>query len=205
MLRLTLLLCIGMYAALMIAGEDRGQMRPGLAAAAAKNVQPEAVAGGESAPAEVAEAAVPEAEPVPELAVTEPEPEAPVVAAPAALVAAAEPEPYVEPQRELVTELEEPVFSLASIGNERVPGAPAEESAAPEVPAGGEGTIWYVTARSVNVRAGPSTDTEVVGKLASGEATLVVQAVDEDWARIVIQGDGVEGFVAIRYLSAEAP
>jgi SH3-like domain-containing protein len=58
---------------------------------------------------------------------------------------------------------------------------------------------------SVNVRAGPSTDTEVVGKLASGEATLVVQAVDEEWARIVIQGDGVEGFVALRYLSAEAP
>jgi hypothetical protein len=32
-----------------------------------------------------------------------------------------------------------------------------------------------------------------------------VQTVDDDWARIVIQGDGVEGFVALRYLSAEAP
>jgi hypothetical protein len=32
-----------------------------------------------------------------------------------------------------------------------------------------------------------------------------VQAVDDDWARIVIQGDGVEGFVAMRYLSPEAP
>ena len=34
MLRMTLILCIGMYAALMIAGVDRGQMRPGLADAA---------------------------------------------------------------------------------------------------------------------------------------------------------------------------
>lgn len=42
-------------------------------------------------------------------------------------------------------------------------------------------------------------------RLANGEATLMVQAVDADWARIVIQGDGVEGFVALRYLSAEAP
>mgnify|MGYP000107740910 CR=1 FL=1 len=74
-----------------------------------------------------------------------------------------------------------------------------------EVPDGGQGTIWYVNASSVNVRAEPSTEAEIVGRLASGEATLMVQAVDADWARIVIQGDGVEGFVALRYLSAEAP
>ena len=36
MLRMTLILCVGMYAALMIAGVDRGQLRPGLAEAAAK-------------------------------------------------------------------------------------------------------------------------------------------------------------------------
>lgn len=57
----------------------------------------------------------------------------------------------------------------------------------------------------MNVRAGPSTDAEIVGRLGSGEATLMVQVVDDAWARIVIQGDGVEGFVALRYLSAEAP
>jgi hypothetical protein len=34
---------------------------------------------------------------------------------------------------------------------------------------------------------------------------LVVAPVDGDWARIVIQGDGVEGYVALRYLSPEAP
>jgi uncharacterized protein YgiM (DUF1202 family) len=196
MLRMTLILCIGMYAALMIAGVDRGQMRPGLAEAAAK-----AARAGVS---DVSGAESPVVDEVVKVAAAEPA--AKPAAAPVAEIAAAEPAPYVEPERQLVTEVAEPVFSLASVGNEAVPSAPVEEpAAAPEVPAGGEGTIWYVTASSVNVRAEPSTEAEVVGKLGSGEATLMVQAIDEDWARIVIQGDGVEGFVAMRYLSAEAP
>ena len=198
MLRMTLILCIGMYAALMIAGVDRGQLRPGLAEAAAKAAHAGAVAD--------------DSEPMVTEAVAAVEPPAPVVeaAAPVAqetTVAEAAPEPYVEPARTVVTEVREPVFSLASVGNEAVPGAPAtaETAATPEVPDGGQGTIWYVNASSVNVRAEPSTGAEIVGRLASGEATLMVQAVDADWARIVIQGDGVEGFVAMRYLSAEAP
>jgi uncharacterized protein YgiM (DUF1202 family) len=192
MLRLTLILCIGLFAALMIAGEDRGQLRPGLADAAAK--KPLALADGaatddSASPAAVEEpvtrvAAAPAAEP-----------------APAPVVARAEPKPYVEPERKLVTRVDEPVFSLASVGTEPVPAADAQA----EVASGGTGTIWYVVANSVNVRAEPSTEGEVLGKLASGEAALLVQAVDDEWARIVIQGDGVEGFVALRYLSPEAP
>ena len=204
MLRMTLILCIGMYAALMIAGVDRGQMRPGLADAAARAALPGAGPGAagdsEQVAAEAPETVAPvEAAPVATVAVE------PTVAATA--VAEAAPEPYVEPARTVVTEVREPVFSLASVGNEAVPGAPAtaETAATPEVPDGGEGTIWYVNASSVNVRAEPSTGAEIVGRLANGEATLMVQAVDADWARIVIQGDGVEGFVALRYLSAEAP
>ena len=206
MLRMTLILCIGMYAALMIAGVDRGQLRPGLADAAAKAARAGVsdVSGADSA--EVAAAVAP----VEPTAVAAPVTEAiaPVVTEPAVAEAAPQPapEPYVEPARTVVTEVPEPVFSLASVGNETVPAAPvAEETVTPEVPDGGEGTIWYVNASSVNVRAEPSTDAEIVGRLASGEATLMVQAVDADWARIVIQGDGVEGFVALRYLSAEAP
>lgn len=206
MLRMTLILCVGMYAALMIAGVDRGQLRPGLAEAAAKAARdgvsdvsgPDVIAAADPQVTEpevsVAAAAVPVAAPVVEAA---------------AKPAAADPAPYVEPERKLVTAVEEPVFSLASVGNEAVPAAPAESPAespaAPEVADGGQGTIWYVNASSVNVRAEPSTEAEVVGRLGSGEATLLVQAVDDDWARIVIQGDGVEGFVAMRYLSAEAP
>lgn len=203
MLRMTLILCVGMYAALMIAGVDRGQLRPGLANAAAKATVAAAsdVSGSDSeqiaaepvVPAPVATAAAP--------AVSEAVPATTETA-----VAAAAPEPAVEPARAVVTEVPEPVFSLASIGNETVPATPAANgTVAPEVPDGGEGTIWYVNASSVNVRAEPSTSAEIVGRLGNGEATLMVQAVDADWARIVIQGDGVEGFVALRYLSAEAP
>lgn len=197
MLRLTLLLCAGMYAALMIAGEDRGQMRPGLEAAAAGKPAPETPDETESAKVAAAEpvvAAAPVATPAkPAVAAVEP-----------AKTAPAEPAPYVEPERKLVTAVEEPVFSLASVGNETPPAAAPVEPQ-PEVADGGQGTIWYVNASSVNVRAEPSTEAEIVGRLGSGEATLMVQAVDDDWARIVIQGDGVEGFVAMRYLSAEAP
>jgi uncharacterized protein YgiM (DUF1202 family) len=199
MLRLTLLLCIGMFAALMIAGEDRGQMRPGLAEAAAQKIDPgsNAVGGADSV--------VAEADSVTRVATDtaqEPVAVAPVTAAP--VVARAEPEPYVEPQRDLAAEVDEPVFSLSTIANDPAPGS-EDAATVPENLGRGQGTIWYVNAAQVNVRAGPSTDAEIVGKLASGEATLVVQTVDADWARIVIQGDGVEGFVALRYLSAEAP
>ena len=202
MLRMTLILCIGMYAALMIAGVDRGQMRPGLADAATKAALPGAAADSDQVVAQEPETVAPvEDAPIATAAAK------PTVAAPTVAEAAQAPEPYVEPARTVVTEVREPVFSLASVGNEAVPGAPvtAETAATPEVPDGGQGTIWYVNASSVNVRAEPSTGAEIVGRLASGEATLMVQAVDADWARIVIQGDGVEGFVAMRYLSAEAP
>jgi outer membrane biosynthesis protein TonB len=197
MLRLTLILCIGLFAALMIAGEDRGQLRPGLADAAARKPMPQAESVADST--DEAPLTVVTADPVtpaPKPAVA---PEAPVVAR--AEPEPSEPEPYVEPERTLVTRVEEPVFSLASVGNEAPPAADPQ----PEVAAGGTGTIWYVVANSVNVRAEPSTEAEVLGRLVTGEATLLVQAVDSEWARIVIQGDGVEGFVAMRYLSPEAP
>jgi uncharacterized protein YgiM (DUF1202 family) len=147
-------------------------------------------------------------EPAPVLAAQPPEP-APRAAVEA--VASAEPapapEPYVEPARKAV---EDPVFTLSALGNELVPGeaGTALDTAAtdlPEVSEPADSTIWYVNANSVNVRAEPSTEAEVVGKLTTGEAALVVAPVDGDWARIVIQGDGVEGYVALRYLSPEAP
>jgi hypothetical protein len=213
MLRLTILLCFGMLVALFTLGEDRGQLRPGLAEAEAEGRLDEVWA---EARAKAEPVAPPMAEPVAIVAdvapVPEPEP-APVAAAPVAM-ADTGPVIEVEAGREVVQSVEEPVFSLTSFGNEPVPGedgAPIEtaiaeaiaEPAAEEAPAGG--TIWYVTADSVNVRAGPSTDAEVLGRLGSGEAALLVTAVDSDWARIVIQGDGVEGYVAMRYLSPTSP
>lgn len=207
MLRLTLLLLAGMTAALYTLGEDNGQLRPGLALAKAEGrldeVWAEARAKAErvSAPAP-AVAKTPEPSPV-LIAAAKPAP----VVAPLPVVAVPEPAVEVVPGREVVAMLEEPVFSLQNYGNESVPGedGTAVETATPEVLPSGEGTIWYVSANSVNVRAAPSTEAEVLGKLGNGEAALMVAAVDDEWARIVIQGDGMEGFVAMRFLTPLAP
>jgi hypothetical protein len=215
MLRLTLLLCLGMFAALMTLGEDRGQLRPGLALAAAEGrldeVWAEARAKAEPAPVVIAAApSVPVvlAATVAPLAQPDPLPAPEPQVEPQPVLASIAPTVDITPGREVVQRVEEPVFSLSALGNEPVPGEagtpvpPVAEAAAAPV---AQGTIWYVNASSVNVRAGPSTETEVLGKLANGEAALLVADVDGEWARIVIQGDGLEGYVALRYLSPEAP
>ena len=189
MLRLTLVLCAGMFAALLIAGADRGQLRPGLA---------KAVAEGRLTPDLVAVKS-PEVAPEPERVVMAeaapaPKPKPAVVAASYTPVTEAPP-----PPREVVQALEEPVFTLSALPTEPIP------AAEPQPEAAASGKIYYVTADSVNVRQGPSTDTAVLGKLASGEAALVVQDVGGEWARIVIEGDGIEGYVALRFLSPLAP
>jgi Bacterial SH3 domain len=218
MFRLTLLLFAGMLAALFTLGQDHGQLRPGLAMAEAEGRLDEVWAEAR-AEAAAAPPVTPLAPPVVEaVAAVAP---APQPAKPAVTLASAGPVVEVEAGRQVVQAVEEPVFSLSALGNEAVPGedgtpidaavpdAAAEttgtgQDAAPVAPPAG-GTIWYVSADSVNVRAAPSTDAEILDRLGAGEATLMVAAIDSEWARIVIQGDGVEGYVALRYLSPEAP
>lgn len=208
MLRLTLLLCFGMLAALFTLGEDRGQLRPGLAKAEAEGrldeVWAEARAKATAAPLPRPEPAALVAEVAPAPVVEAPQP----TPAPAPVtLASTGPVVVVEAGREIVRAVEEPVFTLSALGNEPVPGEDGTPIAAAlaEAPAVAGGTIWYVTADSVNVRAAPSTEAAVLDRLGSGEAALLVTAVDADWAQIVIQGDGVEGYVALRYLSPDAP
>ncbi|NJM81946.1 MAG: SH3 domain-containing protein [Tabrizicola sp.] len=201
MLRLTLMLCAVMFGALLIAGEDRGQLRPGLAKAAAEGAWPPKAEPEPVAVVEPEKAVVTTGAPVTPKPVT---PKDEVLAAsytadpaPAKLLPAAKPRETVMPA---------PVFTLSTLQTRIDETATAEEAPAETVVAPeGSGTIWYVTADSVNVRSGPSTDTDVVGKLYSGEATMVVWQENDDWARIVIQGDGVEGFVATRFLSQSEP
>lgn len=229
MLRLTLLLCAAMVFALYTAGEDSGQLRPGLAKAEAEGRLEEVWAEARAREA-AREAASTETEGAFDLAAVQPEPK-PALPEPAPVLTLAEPiEPdlVVEPEREVVQSLQDPVFSLESFGNEPVPGAEAALAAAeaaeaalsealpevvpevvsepePEPATEDQGRIWYVSADSVNVRAEPSTEAAILAKLSSGEALLMVAAVDDEWARIVIQGDGVEGFVATRFLAPVAP
>jgi hypothetical protein len=194
MLRLTALLCATIYVTLLLAGEDKGQMRPGLA---------KAVAAGEEIVVlrrEFSPAIPLPARDVPPAAT--PEPPAQVVSA--AYVPAAPAPPAVAPAVRKATP--QPVFSLSTLpgvtGDVADP-SPDMASDAPPAPAASadERQIWYVAARSVNVRQGPSTETAVVGRLQGGEAVTVVAMEGSDWAHILIEGDGLDGYVATRLLS----
>jgi uncharacterized protein YgiM (DUF1202 family) len=194
MLRLTFFLCSGLFLALWIGGRDHGQMRPGLARADAEAEAVVLTAGVAAVETVVLASAAPDVAAVPVVAVAAVEPEVvasvlPTVDVAEATPVAVAPVPTVE---------ENQVFTLSNYAD------PVPETLVTAEPAA-EGEIWYVDGNSVNVRAGPSTDDEVVGKLSRGEATLLVSREGEDWARIRIEGDGIEGYVATRFLSPEAP
>ena len=165
MLRLTTLLCAVMFLALLIGGEDRGQMRPGLLAA-----QMAAAEAPASQPVAVAEA-------VEEPAVAE------------NVVAVAYTPPASAPTTPQIVTLAEP--------------APVVEAAADVAPAGTSAPIYTVNVRAVNVREGPSTSYAVIGKLSRGEAATVVWEEENGWARILIEGDGIEGYVSMDFLIPE--
>jgi uncharacterized protein YgiM (DUF1202 family) len=190
MLRLSVLLGVAMFVTLLIAGEDNGQMRPGLAAAIASGEEIVVIERRRAAEVPVAEPAVVVVAPVAE--------DAPAVIE----LASAPVEPLPEVNGREVTP--EPVFTLSALPT--VSRDAAEEPAAvTEAPAAGNGDVWYVTANSVNVREGPSTDAFIVDKLTRGEAVSISIVEGSEWAQVSIEGDGLEGYVALRFLSPEAP
>lgn len=187
MFRLLVLLCAALFVTLLIAGEDKGQLRPGLAAAVADG-EGIVVLERRRAP----EVVVAEAE-------TEPAGAAPVVE-PVVETASYTPPPEPEAARKATPE---PVFTLSTLPTttmdmEEIPAAEA-------APAPASGDVWYVTATAVNVREGPSTGTAVVDRLTRGEAVAVSFEPGSEWAHVRIEGDGLEGWVALRFLSPEAP
>lgn len=213
MLRLTILLVVAMALAWETLGQDNGQLRPGLAQAAAEGRLEEVWAEArarEAAADDSAEGAFYDVAEAP------PEPALPPAPEPAPARAEVAPDLVVAPVPAEVQAVEDPVFTLESFGNELVPGeaearvatqpeAAAQPEAAPAAVAEDQGQVWYVQADSVNVRAEPSTEADILGKLANGEALLLVASVNDEWAKIVIQGDGIEGYVATRFLTPTAP
>ena len=190
MLRLTFLLCSSLFLVMLLGGRDFGQLRPGLA---------QAEAGADALPVT---AEVPAVETV---ALASDAPETPVV------VRAIVPDPVIVKAPVVAVALDaevapapvpvEPESTVFTLSNYADP-AP-EAGVAPEQAA--EGEIWYVAGNSLNVRAGPSTDDAIVGKLSRGEAMLMVSRDGGDWAQVRIEGDGIEGYVATRFLTAELP
>lgn len=191
MLRLTLLLAMGLGAAFLIGGRD---LSP--AEQAALGVAPKIEVHRDV---------------VPPLRV--PTPEAPRVAvAPAAdnLSLAATPATPLVSDASVIAAVE---LAMATDGLES---APADEALAAEgeepisvdaeiAAALSESQVWYVNASKVNVRSGPSTEFEVIGKVVFGDATEILTDPDEEWVKIRIQGDGFEGYIARRFLQNAEP
>ena len=58
-----------------------------------------------------------------------------------------------------------------------------------------------VTAKRVNVRSGPSTSDAVLGQVVKAEIVRVLSNPNDAWVKISVEGDGVEGFMASRFLT----
>lgn len=200
MIRLLLLLCATIFVVLLVGGRDQGQVRYGLIPGKIAPLRPEKslasaevveVAATESSTAkasssmdivetELAENPAPSADPVDETAL--------ITTTSFDLDADANTQAGLTLALPLVEAgAEEAIATVAEPVAETLP------EAVPEV--------QYVVGTSVNVRQGPSAETESLAKLARGEAVSVSPSDTPGWSKITIEGDGVEGYVASRFLS----
>jgi len=78
----------------------------------------------------------------------------------------------------------------------------AEPSVATEVAAAPAPLqVSRVLGSTVNVREGPSAKSAVVDRLARDEMVTVISNDGSGWSMVRIEGDGIEGYIASRYLS----
>jgi uncharacterized protein YgiM (DUF1202 family) len=61
-------------------------------------------------------------------------------------------------------------------------------------------TVWVISAKSANVRQGPGKSHAVVGRLTRGDEALLVRDEGNGWGQILVEGDGVEGFVSLELM-----
>lgn len=83
--------------------------------------------------------------------------------------------------------------------------ASATPVVAPEpTPSNGVGEIWRVTGSTVNLRAGASTQFEVLGRTRRGESAEVVELLDNGWAKVYVLESGIEAYMSADYLARNA-
>lgn len=81
-----------------------------------------------------------------------------------------------------------------------LPAAPAPSAATLEAIPVDLPTLWRVTARRLNIRAGPSARHPVFGSLAGGDTVWVHGPTDGAWLEVRLGVSGLTGFVSRRYL-----
>lgn len=66
------------------------------------------------------------------------------------------------------------------------------------------GTKAVVTTNSsnLNIRKGPGTDQEIIGKAAHGETVTILSAPNEQWS-LIKTNDGEQGYVYTQYLTEQ--
>ncbi len=60
--------------------------------------------------------------------------------------------------------------------------------------------LWRVTGDRVNFRAGPSTNTAILGALVRGDQVEFLAEAPDDWAHLRVVNTGLEGYMAMRFL-----
>ena len=218
MLRPTLLLSATLFAVLLIAGRDHGQLRPGLAAAEADGQPIIALSRSFSPPVAVTTDAPPARATLSDLpppvemiaaptigtlppAGTEPAAETPkpvfTLSALPGLSTQAQAEGNIDPSAENAGVSEPSLYADPSDGGRLASGTQLQSL---DDAMGTGGNLRVVQASSANVRLAPSTDSEVVGRLYGGEVVQVIGTTDSEWVEVSIEGDGIHGFVAARLL-----
>jgi uncharacterized protein YgiM (DUF1202 family) len=200
MFKLTFLLLIGIGVAMVVGGRDLTPeemaslgIEPGVEVTRAPT---ETLLVGAAAAAEAVQVPEPSASPVPDKVQVSAGTDTLATPAEAVEVATVAPAPAAEP--ESVAETVVPAASETL--------AEPETSVADEIAAAlSDAQVWYVNAEQVNVREGPSTAYGKVGKVAFGDAIEILSDPGDDWVRIRIQGDGVEGYIARRFLQDSEP
>lgn len=164
MIRLVLVLGAGLFAAMLIGGQDHGQLRFGLMAPKQTAAEPAVLAAN-------------------------------VVAEPSSVAAVTAPVVIATPVIDISFAPSAPVMTDLPVV--------ADTTEVLDQPQPDADRILLVSAKSVNVRDGPGKDFAVVSRLSRGEAVLVVSSGEgpDSWSLIRIEGDGVEGYVASRFLA----
>lgn len=188
MFKLLVFLCAGVFLTLLIAGQDEGQARFGLQGAygiAALQEGPVVSSRSSAQPAVTASApAAVQAQAAP----------TPTVATKTARVTEAAFTPSRDDGTALQTGL---TLSLPLVTEAAAEPTVAIEVAATPAPL----RVSRVLGSTVNVREGPSAKSAVVDRLTRDEMVTVISTDGSGWSWVRVEGDGIEGYIATRYLS----